>query len=294
LVGLGIFFLFPKEYLSMTNGPRKHRAAFTLIELLVVIAIIAILIALLVPAVQKVREAAARTQSINNLKQIGLAMHGYHDANKRLPYPGSGNSFGSPTVFGSGSAFYQILPYIDQQPLFNLGTGANPVAGTPLATTAVAAYLCPGRGRIQCATSGSLGAFTDYGFNPWINDNGGSFTAADTKRTLVSISDGTSNTLAAGHLYLPTDEYNSSAGNGWKESFHQNNGGASRSILPASATDYMRDAVGNQGNRWGGPFSQGGAWVFCDGTVRFMPYSYFATLINFLRPNDGVAVTLPD
>ena len=70
---------------------RQRRTGFTLIELLVVIAIIAILIALLVPAVQKVREAAARTQSINNLKQIALAFHSYHDQNNELPHNGCAN-----------------------------------------------------------------------------------------------------------------------------------------------------------------------------------------------------------
>ncbi len=111
----------------MFENRRRTRTGCTLIELLVVIAIIAILIGLLVPAVQKVREAAARTQSLNNLKQMGLAAHNHNDTYKFLPpYYGFNYTYnGSATpnyTYGYTSFFYSILPFIEQSPIFNAST----------------------------------------------------------------------------------------------------------------------------------------------------------------------------
>jgi prepilin-type N-terminal cleavage/methylation domain-containing protein/prepilin-type processing-associated H-X9-DG protein len=134
---------------------RKQRQAFTLVELLVVIAIIAVLVGLLLPAVQEVRAAAARTQCQNNMKQLALAALNYESANKKLPTPGQGwvlgnsNSAGT-KYYDTESFFVQVLPYIDQKAVSNqyspqgLYNDAYNFPGNTIAALAQpASFLCP-------------------------------------------------------------------------------------------------------------------------------------------------------
>lgn len=148
---------------------RAQRTAFTLIELLVVIAIIAVLIALLLPAVQQAREAARRTQCKNNMKQIGLAFHNYHDSLNCFPVNfavrGSG---GGQAIADTGHSWLTMaLPYLDQAPLYGTINHNGPLAGNAAniaaANTIVAAFLCPsddGNG------NGRLGNRSDYMATP--------------------------------------------------------------------------------------------------------------------------------
>jgi prepilin-type N-terminal cleavage/methylation domain-containing protein/prepilin-type processing-associated H-X9-DG protein len=146
-----------------------RRSAFTLIELLVVIAIIAVLIALLLPAVQSAREAARRAQCINNLKQIGLAMHNYHDVNNALPL---GRTLQAGT-YRPFSQFARILGYMEQKNVFdsvNFSLGSYDPANVTAAAATINGFLCPSDVAAQIPTGQVLPGYGWAGINYRANE----------------------------------------------------------------------------------------------------------------------------
>ncbi len=175
------------------------RRGFTVIELLVVIAILATLLGLLLPAVQKVREAAARLQCANNLKQIGMAVHNYSSTFRVVPTEGGG-----PTLNGgpghAASVFFNLLPYLEQQQLYECSSG--PGQNQPLAV-----FLCPSDttadgGQPPAGAQSGDQALGSYIYSVQVPGNslGGVFpTTPQTRLSLnAAMQDGLSNTIIAG------------------------------------------------------------------------------------------------
>jgi prepilin-type N-terminal cleavage/methylation domain-containing protein/prepilin-type processing-associated H-X9-DG protein len=200
----------------MNLASRVRRPAFTLIELLVVIAIIAILLGLLVPAVQKVREAASRMECANNLHQLGIASQHFHDQNKKLapawsPDIGTG-SFGSGNtspvgVVNYGTIHFFLLPYIEQQTLYDSSNGtANPPSACPtcihdcstVTSTMIRTFLCPSDPSNTSHLAnpyGTVFATTSYAANLMVFDPMGPGTM------VTGMKDGTSNTVIFSERY---------------------------------------------------------------------------------------------
>jgi prepilin-type N-terminal cleavage/methylation domain-containing protein/prepilin-type processing-associated H-X9-DG protein len=294
-------------------------AGFTLVELLVVIAIIGVLVGLLLPAVQKVREAANRTRCTNNLKQIGLALTQHHDRHHVLPSNGGWDgrqtitatdgtsvvvsttdyatrktySFGvgdpsrTPERQG-GSWLYAILPFLEQE---NAYLARAWTVGQP-------GYVCPSRRSsvpVPVAASDAYGAYSTGGW-PWARTdyagNGGVFlnmrNGVASCLRLAQVTDGTSQTILVGEkafdpqVQVPQSWY-------WDESCFV---GGSRGTT-RTEVQVIRDAPGIVFKQnWGAPHPAGANFLFADGSVRGLSFGVsWLTMSALLTPAGGE--TLP-
>ncbi len=313
----------------MVSTSKSRRAGFTLIELLVVIAIIAILIALLVPAVQKVREAAARTQCSNNLKQIGLGFHNYHD---------TFNSFPPARLDADGGATWcvLILPFIEQDNLFKHWNLKEPYyfQKQEAVQTQVATYYCPARRSAEdnllskselpgggYSAPNIPGALGDYAVCDGDNSAGheyntdvsqrcrhfgplstcmlemGPFSIHDWRSltSFAAIVDGTSNTFLAGEKHVVLGQFgvggDTGQGDGSIYNGDPENQHAARIAGPSNPLAISpTDSYRYNFGNWHQDICQ---FVMCDGSVKSI--STHIDLQNYRRlgvRNDGEAITI--
>ena len=278
----------------------KRHPAFTLIELLVVIAIISTLIGMLLPAVQKVREAAARLSCANNLKQIGLAMHHHENVNERLP----------PSRLTGARATWAVLlmPYMEQDNLYRQWTLGSWYYGQPQIAreTPVKIYFCPSRrsptGFGAISVSGDVpsdgssaahipGAVGDYAV---VLDRSGRDTPDVTYPSLhgtfqagvgcrfADISDGLSNTLLVGEKHVPQGK----EGNGWWDCSLYNGDYYQCSGRPAGRSFPPTTNPKDTGWKFGGRHTASVMFCFADGRVQRIPESIDPYVFEMLGTRD--------
>jgi prepilin-type N-terminal cleavage/methylation domain-containing protein len=302
----------------------RRSTGFTLIELLVVISIIAILIALLLPAVQQAREAARRTQCRNNLKQLGLALHNYHDVHGIFP-PSSIWKVDPMNNLVGGNAgrswIFHLLPYFDQANIYN-GADTTVVSNAdPASSESLAAMACPSDPKSDdrivfnqkmgttnyMGNGGHRGLASNqffYNCNPVADLTSGVFNRRGVR--IRDVTDGTSNTFLAGERGVITKfggwgMWNFSllgcpSGHGDTMLTHDNwefstvNGGLNY-VGGFRAPDSFTDPAGDDIFHWWSYHSGGGLFLSTDGSARFVSYNTDYNTMDYLHQrNDGEVI----
>jgi prepilin-type N-terminal cleavage/methylation domain-containing protein/prepilin-type processing-associated H-X9-DG protein len=295
-----------------------RRAAFTLIELLVVIGIVGILIALALPAIQRARDSAARLQCAYNLKQIGLGLHQYHDANKAFP-PGVRWQKGKDPQ-RLASWLTQILPYVEQQSLWS--ATQNAYRQSPSArnnpphiglATVMPLFVCPADDRgwqPQFAPKDKINvALTSYlGVEGQSVEKLDGILFRDSRVRIAEVTDGTSNTLLVGERPPSADLqfgwWYAGAGQRFTGSCDSVLGVREKNLLRVTAGScppgYYSFGPGSLGNQcdmyhfWS-PHAGGGTnFLFADGSVRFLHYDAAPIMPALASRAGNEVVTIPD